>query len=78
MRYHCGYIVPASLAAYLGANVLLDLNLLVALDVLLVERKIARAAEGLSLSQSAFSGRLAKAMRYFRNWDMTAGGPADP
>src|SRR5471032_1661194 len=43
----------------------LDLNLLVALDALLDERKITRAAERLSLSQSAISGMLARLREYF-------------
>jgi LysR family transcriptional regulator, nod-box dependent transcriptional activator len=43
----------------------LDLNLLVALDALLDERKITRAAERLSLSQSATSGMLARLREYF-------------
>ncbi len=37
-----------------------DLNLLVALDVLLAERSVTRAAERLSLSQPAVSGALAR------------------
>jgi DNA-binding transcriptional LysR family regulator len=37
-----------------------DLNLLVALDVLLAERSVTRAAERLSLSQPAVSGTLAR------------------
>jgi LysR family transcriptional regulator, nod-box dependent transcriptional activator len=43
----------------------LDLNLLVALDVLLSERSITRAAERLSLSPSATSGALARLRTYF-------------
>ncbi|MDE1184749.1 LysR family transcriptional regulator [Paraburkholderia sp.] len=43
----------------------LDLNLLVALDALLDERKITRAAERLSLSQSAISGMLGRLREYF-------------
>lgn len=43
----------------------LDLNLLVALDVLLTERNISRAAEKLCLSQSATSGALARLRDYF-------------
>jgi LysR family nod box-dependent transcriptional activator len=43
----------------------LDLNLLVALDALLDERRITRAAERLSLSQSAISGMLARLREYF-------------
>ena len=38
----------------------LDLNLLVALDVLLTEKNVSRAAEKLFLSQSATSGALAR------------------
>lgn len=58
----------------------LDLNLLVALDALLDERKITRAAERLSLSQSAISGMLARLRDYFddellvqvgRNFELT-------
>jgi LysR family transcriptional regulator, nod-box dependent transcriptional activator len=43
----------------------LDLNLLVALDVLLTERSITRAAERLNLSPSATSGALARLRTYF-------------
>jgi len=43
----------------------LDLNLLVALDVLLNERSITRAAEKLNLSPSATSGALARLRDYF-------------
>jgi LysR family transcriptional regulator, nod-box dependent transcriptional activator len=43
----------------------LDLNLLVALDALLVERSITRAAERLHLSPSATSGALARLRDYF-------------
>ncbi len=43
----------------------LDLNLLVALDALLKERSITRAAERLSLSPSALSSSLARLREYF-------------
>lgn len=43
----------------------LDLNLLVALDALLRERSISRAAEQLHLSQSAMSSALARLRTYF-------------
>jgi DNA-binding transcriptional LysR family regulator len=43
----------------------LDLNLLVALDVLLAERSITRAGNRLNLSQSATSGVLARLREYF-------------
>lgn len=43
----------------------LDLNLLVALDALLAERSITRAARRLSLSQPATSGVLARLRDYF-------------
>jgi LysR family transcriptional regulator, nod-box dependent transcriptional activator len=43
----------------------LDLNLLVALDVLLRERSITRGGERLGLSQSAMSGALARLRDYF-------------
>ncbi|MEZ5721565.1 MAG: LysR family transcriptional regulator [Paracoccaceae bacterium] len=43
----------------------LDLNLLVALDVLLTERNVSRAADKLCLSQSATSGALARLREYF-------------
>ncbi len=43
----------------------LDLNLLAALDVLLAERSITRAARQLNLSQSATSGVLARLRDYF-------------
>ncbi|TWB63656.1 LysR family transcriptional regulator [Nitrospirillum viridazoti] len=42
-----------------------DLNLLVALDVLLEERNVSRAAHRLHLSQSAMSGALARLRDYF-------------
>lgn len=42
-----------------------DLNLLVALDALLAERNVTRAAERLFLSQSAMSGRLARLRHAF-------------
>ncbi|MFT4077601.1 MAG: LysR family transcriptional regulator [Asticcacaulis sp.] len=43
----------------------LDLNLLVALDVLLAERNVTVAADRLCLSQSAMSGALARLREYF-------------
>jgi DNA-binding transcriptional LysR family regulator len=43
----------------------LDLNLLVALDVLLTEANVSRAADKLCLSQSATSGALARLRDYF-------------
>jgi LysR family nod box-dependent transcriptional activator len=43
----------------------LDLNLLVALDVLLKERSVTRAAEVMNLSPSAVSNALAKLREYF-------------
>jgi len=43
----------------------LDLNLLVALDVLLKERSVTRAAETLNLSASAVSNSLARLREYF-------------
>jgi DNA-binding transcriptional LysR family regulator len=43
----------------------LDLNLLVALDVLLKERSVTRAAEALHLSASAMSNALARLREYF-------------
>ena len=42
-----------------------DLNLLVALDVLLKERSVTRTAEALNLSPSAVSGSLARLREYF-------------
>lgn len=45
----------------------LDLNLLVALDVLLSEQSITRAARKLNLSQSATSGVLARLREYFND-----------
>ncbi len=45
----------------------LDLNLLVALDVLLSERNVTVAAEKLHLSQSAMSGALSRLRDYFRD-----------
>jgi LysR family nod box-dependent transcriptional activator len=43
----------------------LDLNLLVALDILLETRSVSRAAERLNLSQPAISAALARIRRYF-------------
>lgn len=43
----------------------LDLNLLVALDALLTEKKTTRAAERLNVSQSAVSGMLARLRAHF-------------
>jgi LysR family transcriptional regulator, nod-box dependent transcriptional activator len=43
----------------------LDLNLLIVLDVLLAEKNTMRAAERISLSQSATSGALARLREYF-------------
>lgn len=43
----------------------LDLNLLVALDAILAERNITRAAERLHLSQPALSGALGRLREYF-------------
>jgi len=43
----------------------LDLNLLVALDAMLKERSISRAAERMHLSQSAMSNALARLREYF-------------
>lgn len=43
----------------------LDLNLLVALDAILVEGSVSRAAERTNLSQSAMSGALARLRDYF-------------
>lgn len=45
----------------------LDLNLLVALDVLLKERSVSRAAEQLHLSPSALSNSLARLREYFND-----------
>lgn len=45
----------------------LDLNLLVALDILLTEKNVSRAAERLCLSQSATSGALARLRDYFQD-----------
>jgi LysR family nod box-dependent transcriptional activator len=45
----------------------LDLNLLVALDALLTERSITRAAERLHLSPSATSGALARLREFFED-----------
>lgn len=45
----------------------LDLNLLVALDALLSEKSITRAARRLNLSQSATSGVLARLREYFKD-----------
>lgn len=45
----------------------LDLNLLVALDVLLTECSISRAADRLNMSQSAMSNALARLRKYFND-----------
>lgn len=45
----------------------LDLNLLVALDVLLAECSITRASERMNLSQSAMSSALARLREYFKD-----------
>lgn len=45
----------------------LDLNLLVALDALLIERNITRAAERVHLSQSAMSNALGRLREYFED-----------
>ena len=45
----------------------LDLNLLVALDILLEERSVSRAAERLHLSQPAASAALARLRDYFQD-----------
>jgi DNA-binding transcriptional LysR family regulator len=45
----------------------LDLNLLVALDALLVEKSITRSARRLNLSQSATSGVLSRLREYFED-----------
>lgn len=45
----------------------LDLNLLVALDILLEEQNITRAAERLHMTQSATSGVLARLRKYFKD-----------
>ncbi|MFT3907263.1 MAG: LysR family transcriptional regulator [Steroidobacteraceae bacterium] len=52
----------------------LDLNLLVALDALLSERNVSRAAERLYLSQSAASGALARLREYFHDELLTPMG----
>ena len=43
----------------------IDLNLLIALDALLAERNVTRAAERMHLTQSAMSGVLARLREYF-------------
>jgi len=45
----------------------LDLNLLVALDILLKERSVTRAAESLNMSASAMSNALARLRDYFED-----------
>lgn len=45
----------------------LDLNLLVALDAMLTERSISRAAERMHMSQSAMSNALARLREYFND-----------
>jgi len=52
----------------------LDLNLLVALDALLSERSITRAAQRLNLSPSATSGALARLRTYFGDQLLTQEG----
>src|SRR3954467_4262234 len=43
----------------------IDLNLLIALDALLAERNVTRAAERMHMTQSAMSGVLARLREYF-------------
>lgn len=43
----------------------IDLNLLIALDVLMAERNVTRAAERMHMTQSAMSGVLARLREYF-------------
>ncbi|QJW83756.1 LysR family transcriptional regulator [Ramlibacter terrae] len=43
----------------------IDLNLLIALDALLAERSVTRAAERMHMTQSAMSGVLARLREYF-------------
>ena len=45
----------------------LDLNLLIALDILLEERSVSRAAKRLHLSQPAASAALGRLRDYFQN-----------
>jgi DNA-binding transcriptional LysR family regulator len=45
----------------------LDLNLLVALDVLLAQKNISQAAESVNLSQSGMSGALGRLREYFED-----------
>jgi LysR family nod box-dependent transcriptional activator len=52
----------------------LDLNLLLALDVLLDERSVSRAAERLNLSQPALSAALARLRSYFGDQLLVAQG----
>ena len=52
----------------------LDLNLLVALDLLLTERSIGRAAKHLNMSQSAMSGSLARLREYAVEFDLIVTG----
>lgn len=52
----------------------LDLNLLVALDVLLEERSVSRAAERLYVSQPAMSGTLGRLREYFRDDILVSNG----
>jgi DNA-binding transcriptional LysR family regulator len=52
----------------------LDLNLLVALDTLLVERSVSNAAERLNLTQSAMSGSLKRLRDYFGDELLVPGG----
>lgn len=62
--------MPRILFGFTRSNVRfhkLDLNLLVALDALLTERSITRAAERLHLSQSAMSNSLGRLREYFED-----------
>lgn len=54
----------------------LDLNLLVALDALIEDRSVSRAAERLFLSQPALSGALNRLRDYFRDDLLVASGRA--
>lgn len=51
-----------------------DLNLLVALDALLTERNVTRAAQRLNIGQSAASAALARLREYFRDDLLVASG----
>ena len=64
-RYSDGTVTARALPSAIQALSRVDLNLLIALDSLLRERSVTRAAAQLGLSQPALSASLARLRRYF-------------